>query len=361
MDKEKGRKMTSLKLNETPIRTARNYKINNIKLENVNIPENISKFEGLNIKGISNKVNIKEEKFSLALRYGNGDILLKQNEENANKNLKIEIDEKLDEELILNFAFSKENRELVENILINSNENASGTLIIKFKSKEDEEYYHNGRLKVIAEKNSKLNIIIVNLLNNKVNNFFAIENVLKENAEVNYVTVEFGAKNNIINYYTNLEEKGADNKITTIYLGTENQIIDLNYIVEAFGEKTNVDIDLKGAINGNCKKHFKGTIDFKKGCKKAKGNENEYCTILSENAKSIALPMLLCTEEDVEGNHSTAAGKIDSKKLFYLMTRGLSKKDAQRLIVRAQFNSALEKIENEEVKNEIFAEIDKRI
>ena len=60
MDKEKGRKMTSLKLNETPIRTARNYKINNIKLENVNIPENISKFEGLNIKGISNKVNIKD-------------------------------------------------------------------------------------------------------------------------------------------------------------------------------------------------------------------------------------------------------------------------------------------------------------
>ena len=108
----------------------------------------------------------------------------------------------------------------------------------------------------------------------------------------------------------------------------------------------------------NAKKNFKGTIDFKKGCKKAKGNENEYCTILSDKAKSIALPMLLCTEEDVEGNHATAAGKIDSKKLFYLMTRGLSKADSERLIVRAQFNSVIEMIENEEVKSKLLKKID---
>ena len=117
-------------------------------------------------------------------------------------------------------------------------------------------------------------------------------------------------------------------------------------------------MDLKGAINGNCKKHFKGTIDFKRGCKKSKGNENEYCTILSDKAKSIALPMLLCTEEDVEGNHATAAGKIDSKKLFYLMTRGLSKEDSEKLIVRAQFNSVLEKIEDENIKKDILNKID---
>ena len=199
------------------------------------------------------------------------------------------------------------------------------------------------------------------MLNNKTNNFISIENELKENADVKYITAEFGGKNTVVNYYTNLKEENANNEIKTIYLGSKEQVIDLNYIVEAYGKKTNVDIDVKGAIKDKCKKHFKGTIDFKKGCKKSKGNENEYCTILSETAKSIALPMLLCTEEDVEGNHSTAAGKIDSKKLFYLMTRGLSKEDAEKLIVRAQFNNSLEKIENEEIKKEILEKIDKKI
>ncbi len=353
--------MINLKLNETPIRTAKNYGINNIKLENINVPKNISEFNGLKIKGVPNdgKITLKENIFKNDFKYGNGDILSKQIEEKSNKNLCVEINEKLDEELFLDFEFSKDNTNLVENILIKADENAKGTVIIRFTSKEKIEYYHNGQIKIIAEKNAKLNIVLVNLLNNKTNHFLAIENIIKENAEIKYVTAEFGGKNTIINYYTCLKETGANNEINTIYLGGQDKIIDLNYIVEAYGKKTNIDMDLKGAISGNCKKHFKGTIDFKKGCKKSIGNENEYCTILSDKAKSIALPMLLCTEEDVQGNHSTAAGKIDSKKLFYLMTRGLSKADSERLIVKAQFNSVLEKIENEEIRNEILKEIDK--
>lgn len=352
--------MTNLKLNETPIRTAKNYGINNIKLENIDIPENVPEFNGLKITGASSgKVTVNENICKNDFKYGNGDIFAKQIEENSNKNLCVEINGILDEELFLDFVLSKDNMNLVENILIKANENSKGTVIIRFSSEEELEYYHNGQIKVIAEKNAKLNIVMVNLLNNKTNHFLAIENIIEENAEIRYVTAEFGGKNTIINYYTCLQEKGANNEISTIYLGGENQIIDLNYIVEAYGEKTNIDMDLKGAISGNCKKHFKGTIDFKKGCKKSKGNENEYCTILSDKAKSIALPMLLCTEEDVEGNHSTAAGKIDSKKLFYLMTRGLSKADSERLIVRAQFNSVIEKIENEEIRNNILEVINR--
>lgn len=83
--------------------------------------------------------------------------------------------------------------------------------------------------------------------------------------------------------------------------------------------------------------------------------------LLSETARSISLPMLLCKEEDVEGNHSTSAGKIGTKELFYIMSRGFSKTNAMKLIVRAKFNKILEKIEDEELKNEILNEIDKRL
>ena len=99
----------------------------------------------------------------------------------------------------------------------------------------------------------------------------------------------------------------------------------------------------------------------KKVLKKAKGNENEYCMLLSDKAKSIALPMLLCTEEDVEGNHSTASGKVDEKQLFYIMTRGISYKEAVKLIVKSKFNKIIERILDEELKNEILSEIDKRL
>ena len=71
--------------------------------------------------------------------------------------------------------------------------------------------------------------------------------------------------------------------------------------------------------------------------------------------------MLLCTEEDVEGNHSTASGKVDAKQLFYLMTRGLSYKEAVKLIVKANFQKIIDRINDEELRNVILKEIDKKL
>ena len=83
--------------------------------------------------------------------------------------------------------------------------------------------------------------------------------------------------------------------------------------------------------------------------------------LLSDKAKSIALPMLLCTEDNVEGNHSTASGKIDNNQLFYIMSRGLSYKEAVKLMVKANFNKIIERITDEELKNEVLNEIDNKL
>ena len=83
--------------------------------------------------------------------------------------------------------------------------------------------------------------------------------------------------------------------------------------------------------------------------------------LLSNKAKSIALPMLLCTEEDVEGNHSTASGKVDEKQLFYIMTRGFSYKEAVKLIVKSKFNKIIDRIPDKNLKDEIIKEFDKRL
>ena len=63
----------------------------------------------------------------------------------------------------------------------------------------------------------------------------------------------------------------------------------------------------------------------------------------------------------MEGNHSTASGKVDNKDLFYIMSRGLNYKEAIRLIVKAKFNQIIQTIKDEELKEEILNEIDRRI
>lgn len=346
--------MEKLKLNETPVRTSRNFLINNIKLENVVIPEKLEMFQNVMVTGTEsfNKDINKQH-----LNYG----LSEELEENVfyKANSQIAINVKENDNIKVTYDFDDDNLQLVNQIDICATGNAN--IIIEYKSSTNKECFHNGVIKVFAKKNAKLNITVINLLNSNSEHFEAMENILEDNSDLNYTIIDIGGKNSIQNYYSNIIGKSAKNDLKTIYLGSENQIKDINYIAELRGQKSFVDIDVQGALKENAKKNFKGTIDFKKGCKKAKGNENEFCMLLSEKAKSLALPMLLCTEDDVEGNHSTASGKVDKEQLFYIMTRGLSYKEAVKLIVRANFNKTIERILDEEVKQNIIKEIDERL
>ena len=319
--------MSILKINETPVRTSRNFNINNVKLEDIQIPENLKEFKGTTI--VQNNSNIKLssniEKYDIT--YGLGDFFTNQVLEKANKNINIEIDGSDEKNINIDNILSSDNLNLIDNVKILANENSKATIVIKYKSDKNIELFHNGIIKIIAKNNSNINV----------------------------------GKNSITNYYSNLIGDLSDNKLESIYLGKDNQLVDINYIAELRGKKSNIDINVQGALKDQAKKHFKGTIDFKKGCKKATGNENEECMLLSNKAKSIALPMLLCSEEDVEGNHSSSAGKVGEKELFYIMSRGFNFKEAMKLMVRAKFNKILENIKDENLKQEILDEINTKL
>ena len=334
-----------MELNNTPVKTSRNFNINNIKID-VKIPEDIKEFKNMQIP---EDATVLKEK--LSLKYGIGLDYIK-----ANNKIEINLENK-EEKIICNF--DKENQNLTDQILINAK--GKSTITIEYKSLGEEKHFHNGVFKVIADENAEVNVNIINLLNEKSDNFQAIESRLNKNAKVNYTIIDIGGKSSITNYYSNLQGENAQNDVKTVYLGVDEQLKDINYIAKLYGAKTNINIDVQGALSDKAKKHFKGTIDFKKGCKKAKGDENEYCMLLSDKAKAIALPMLLCAEEDVEGNHSTASGKVDSKVLFYIMSRGLSYKEAVKLLVKSKFIKIIEQISDQNLKNEIISKIDEKL
>ena len=353
--------MSNIELNETPVRTSKSFRINNIKIEDFELPKKIEEFKNVKVSEMGSKITISSDVYKAELKYGLNDILTNQVNNETNYKANIIVDCKTHKEVEIDFKLDKTNPNLVENIEITANEDTKSTIILKYETAEDVKAYHNAVIRAKAKKNAVLNVIIVNLMNELSNNFMAIQNEFEEDAKISYCIIDFGGKNSVTNYYSNILGDRADNKLNTIYLGKNEQRFDLNYIAELYGKKSNIDIEVQGALKDNAKKNFKGTIDFKKGCKKATGNENENCMLLSDKAKSIALPMLLCSEEEVEGNHSSSAGKIGEKELFYIMCRGFELKEAMKLLVRAKFNKILEMVKNEELKEEILAEIDKRL
>ena len=347
-------------LNETPVRTSKNFLINNVELNDLKLKNKFKNFKNINIIGQDKFVASNASK-DFNLTYGLNNELENEVKQYSNVNLKITNTTKQKDATIIEFKLDEENNELIDNLEIISEDNTNATVIIKYYQEEDIICYHNGILRCLAKENSTLNVIVLNILNTKSKNLLCIQNEFENNSKINIITVDFGGKESITNLYSNQVGNESECNIKTIYLGKENQKYDLNYIAELRGNNCKVDIDVQGALKDTSKKNFKGTIDFKKGCKKSIGNEAENCMLLSDTARSIALPMLLCSEEDVEGNHSSSAGKIADNELYYVMTRGITELDAKKLMVRARFNNILESIKNQKIKEDLIKEIDERL
>jgi Fe-S cluster assembly scaffold protein SufB len=319
-------------LNETPVRTSNNFKMNDLNID-LDIKE--KELSKLNVKGIEYKESIKDN--------FNSRINLKHNKYRC---LDLDVNDndiEITSELETNY--------LVDQININLNNNSN--ILIKYTGNG----FSNSKICVNANKNSISNITVLNLLSKDSLSFISFENNIDEDSNIDINFIDLGGKVKVSNYYSNLESRST-NTFNNIYIGKEKDIIDMNYYMLNKGEKTNSSIEIAGALFDECNKSFKGFIDFIEGSKNSIGYENENCILFSDKAISKSLPVLLCHEEDVSGTHSVSTGKVDEDKLFYLKSRGIDDKTAKELIMLGDFNKALTKVKN---KDEIIEIIKKSL
>ncbi|KWZ76988.1 hypothetical protein HMPREF3224_02496, partial [Anaerococcus hydrogenalis] len=89
--------------------------------------------------------------------------------------------------------------------------------------------------------------------------------------------------------------------------------------------------------------------------------EEDYVVLLSPQAKNISLPLLLCTEDDVQGNHASSAGQMDKERLYYLMSRGFSQEDAKRLVVEAMLRPVIDKIIADDLRETVLTAVETKM
>ena len=191
------------------------------------------------------------------------------------------------------------------------------------------------------------------MLNDNSYMFTSIENEVLDNSTITHNIIDIGGSIRISNIFSKVN-KYSSNNFNNIYIGLGESIIDSYYYLENNGVSSNNNLVVEGVLNDNSKKNFRGIIDLLSGASKSKGIEGENCILLSDTCRSRSLPVLLCGEEDVEGAHGVSTGKIDQDKLFYIMSRGYNKKEAEKLIVMSRFNNILNNINNEDIREELY-------
>ena len=119
------------------------------------------------------------------------------------------------------------------------------------------------------------------------------------------------------------------------------------------GRDTLCEMHTAGVLTGHADKILRGTVDFQRGAKRGVGHESEDVLLFSPNARNRTAPLILCGEEEVEGQHAASVGRLDENKLYYLRSRGLSEAQAHRLMVDARFAPAIDKIPLESLQDEV--------
>lgn len=136
--------------------------------------------------------------------------------------------------------------------------------------------------------------------------------------------------------------------------GTEK--LDVNCEAIHLGRRTESDIHASGVLSGEAFKLLRGTIDLRTGCSGAVGNESEDVLLLDETVRNQSVPVILCSEEDVVGNHGASIGRLDESLVFYLESRGMPRETVTEMMARARLDAVIRKLPDEALRRELLGE-----
>ncbi len=163
----------------------------------------------------------------------------------------------------------------------------------------------------------------------------AIQGTCEKNAQIELIQIYLGKGDMYSDTTVDLKGYKSSFKSDIGYIGQYTHVIDMNEVVNHFGRCTESEINVAGALRDGAKKIFRGTIDFKTGAADSVGNEQETVLMLGDDVENKTIPVILCSEENVVGNHGATIGELDEDTMFYFASRGISKEQAENIMARA--------------------------
>lgn len=184
---------------------------------------------------------------------------------------------------------------------------------------------------------------------------------MDRNAKVEIVRAVMGSGAAASGVRAYLTGNSSSFTLKTVYFASGEQNFDFNDIADHRGKNTVSDMYTAGVLAGKSRKTLRGTIDFKKGASRSVGHEAEDVLLLANGVKNRTVPLILCGEEDVEGQHAASSGKPDEREIYYLCSRGLTPSEAAKLLIEGRFAPVLDRLPEAEMRALLSADVERRL
>lgn len=218
--------------------------------------------------------------------------------------------------------------------------NSSLALTVTMDSPRAGEGVVGTRIRAFVGENARIDLACTQTLDDSWTALDDTGIVLDRNARMTVRHVVLGAGRSYTGLAADLRGDDARLDADTRYLGHAQEQRDFNYVAHQRGRRTTCAFNANGVLAGASSKTLRGTIELVHGCKGSEGSEQETVLLADERVENRTVPVILCDEDDVAGNHGATIGHVRPEQLFYLASRGVSPDAAERLFVTATFEEA---------------------
>ena len=245
-------------------------------------------------------------------------------------------------------AFSGKNQNTVEGnmgaVCVRLEDNAVLTLVSDYVSPDSASGLAAMQTKIILGKNARLRLVQIQRLGNGYTFLHDTGALCAENARLEVIRLILGGHHTYDGCSAALAGDKSTFSADIAYRAGGDGRLDMNYEAVHTGKHTSCEINASGVLRERAFKLFRGVIDFRRGCSGSEGNETEDVLLMDEHVRNQTVPMILCGEEDVVGNHGASIGRLDENLIFYLESRGMERNAIYEMCAHAKIDAVVRKI-----------------
>src|SRR5919199_1049119 len=237
------------------------------------------------------------------------------------------------------------------------------TALEEHASAENEELaFSNGAVELFVGEGSSLRYVSLQNWERNVLHFNTIRSRTEKDATINSLVVSLGSLLSRTNVEAGLEASGSDSEMLGLYFADSDQLLDHHTLQDHISPNAHSDLLYKGALRDESLAVFSGLIRVEPGAQKTDAYQTNRNLILgTDEAMAVSLPNLEIMADDVKCSHGSTTGQVDDVELFYLMSRGIPRKEAEKLVVFGFFGEVTSRVPFKGLKEKLDRAIEGKI
>lgn len=270
----------------------------------------------------------------------------------------VEIEKPIEAELVQD---NTQGQPLISHILVVADRGSKVKFIQHLTTVGDQANPANMMIELIARDNSEIDFSSLDELGAQTHTYFKRRADIGRDAHVEWAVGLMNDGNTVGDMDSELLGEGGYANSKMIAVTTRKQEVGVNNRVTNHGKHTTGLINQRGVILENSELIFNGIGQIIHGAHGSKADQQNRVLIMSDQARGDANPILLIDENDVEAGHAASVGPVDPHQMYYLMSRGIPRKQAERMVIRGFLGAVLSAILAADVRNKLVEILERKL